>query len=91
MGAGSRGRKRAPLTPPRLPRQHPAERTTAEDVQVIMRHLLHAMRAGIGDRAKAIPAVARPDSGHAADFGHAALEIHDLGIARGGGEMRVVQ
>ncbi len=38
---------------------HAAHRPAAKDVQMEMRHLLHAVRPGIGDGAEALPLVQR--------------------------------
>src|SRR6056297_2886154 len=77
MGAAQRHRKRERTALYLL--QHPPQRATTNDMQVEMRHLLHAVLAGIGDRTE--PAIAKLHAGLTADLGHGAVEIDDLGIA----------
>ena len=65
---------------------HRLDRPAAKDVQMEMRHLLHAVRPGIGDGAEALPLVQRKVqiTGQAGD---GAVEIDDLGIRGIGGEI----
>ncbi len=48
--------------------QHPVQIAAAKDMHMKMRHFLHAVLAGVGNRAVAIPALTGADIFEAADL-----------------------
>ena len=59
---------------------HSAHIATTHDMNMQMWHILHAIRPGVGYRAKSVAVLSGLDAGHAADLADGTGEIKNFGV-----------